>query len=433
VIIVFKRIMSENRYKSKVRVWHFRSIAVFCFLAALCERGYATDRWGGVYPQVLPLEKAAAEACSVSLDGWGYNYSDLEVDLAQWGNSPYVTIDSIGSSVQGRIIWMLTISSPSPSVIKRTASTRNVQEDKYRVFIHSRTHPREVQSTWVVNEIIGFLLDTGDVANQIRDKFIFNIVPMYNPDGVELGCPRENVNGVDLESAFNTDPPEPEVQALKSRMLEFMNSSSLIRVALNLHSSVNLCSRFFYFHHENGTSPEFADLEREYIGLVQSYFPGGIESWDFMQSWTDYTRTVYPESFFWLNYGENVMALTYEDINDQDPNCPQADKFDSTARALILGAVDYIYNHPLLPIVSIMNFKVSKPILYKSFEGGVEIISEEKLLDWRLSSLKGEWIDKGKVQGKKIFWNEPLTGPQLYLLSINTLSGKSLLITVILQ
>ena len=41
---------------------------------------------------------------------WGYGYDSLLGDLNRWGESPYVTIDSLGATVQNRAIWELTIS-----------------------------------------------------------------------------------------------------------------------------------------------------------------------------------------------------------------------------------------------------------------------------------------------------------------------------------
>ena len=77
---------------------------------------------------------------------WGYGYEDLLSDLTVWGQSPYVTIDSIGATVENRAIWELTISdNPASNTYKR-------------VYIHARTHPGEEEAFWVVDEIINFLL-----------------------------------------------------------------------------------------------------------------------------------------------------------------------------------------------------------------------------------------------------------------------------------
>src|SRR5690606_16394947 len=123
-----------------------------------------------------------AEAADDSSDGWGYGYDSLLNDLERWRESPYATVDSIGASVQDRAIWMVTITDGE--------SESGTPAPKRRVFMHARTHPAEVQANHIANETIRFLLDSGSASRELRRDFIFNIVPMYNPDGVELGRPR---------------------------------------------------------------------------------------------------------------------------------------------------------------------------------------------------------------------------------------------------
>ncbi|MFC1620462.1 M14 family zinc carboxypeptidase [Candidatus Neomarinimicrobiota bacterium] len=259
-------------------------------------------------------------------DGFGYGYDTLLEDLERWGQSAYATIDSVGASVQNRTIWQLTI-------------TNAIENDHPRrtVFIHARTHPIEVQSTWVTNEIINLLLSEGPSIQALRDSVVFYIIPMLNPDGVELGYYRENAHGIDIESNWSIPHlVEPEVAAIRLRLTELMNSEAPIEVALNMHSAY-ACKRYFVFHDSAGTSLYFTTLEKQFIESVRSYFPAGIEPWNYYVSWRYSTPTRYPESWFWMNYGEAVMALTYEDMN-----CDTASAFDSTARALIFGVRDFL-------------------------------------------------------------------------------------------
>ena len=256
---------------------------------------------------------------------WGYGYNDLLVDLYEWGQSPYVTIDSIGASVQNRAIWELTISDDPGSTTHS------------RVYIHARTHPGEEEAFWVVDEIINFLLADTPEAAFIRSQSIFHIVPMHNPDGVELGFPRENANGIDVESGWDDNVLEPEVTVLQNRFIDLsFVIPNPIEVALNMHSAY-ACKRYFVYHHENGTSENFTDLEKDFISGIQSYYPGGFEDWSYFVSWTSGTPDQYPESWWWFNYGDNVMALTYEDMN-----CSQAGNYDLTASAMVRGVCDYI-------------------------------------------------------------------------------------------
>jgi hypothetical protein len=160
---------------------------------------------------------------------------------------------------------------------------------------------------------------------------------MYNPDGVELEYARQNANKIDLESNwYSGNNIQPEVMALRNRFLELMNSDSPIEVALNMHSAYK-CKRYFVAHDLNGTSYPYLQMEKRFIEGVRSYFPDGIEPWDFFVTWSSGNPLKYPESWWWANYGSNVLALTYE-----DGNCDEAGSFDITARAIVSGIADFL-------------------------------------------------------------------------------------------
>ena len=276
-------------------------------------------------------------------DKWGYSYDSLLVDLQTWSWHPSVSIHSIGKSVQNRELWELTITSPDPPTFARR-----------RVYVHARTHPNEVQGHWVTQAMIGFLLSDDPTAQLMRSQLIVHIVPMYNPDGVELEFPRENANGIDIESNWSTVPSQPEVNALRSRFEELMWSSAPIELALNMHSAYG-CKRYFVYHDSVGSSTAYALLQRSFIGSVRSYFPTGIEPWNYFVSWKTGTPTVYPESWFWMNYRESVMALTYEDMN-----CTSAGQYDSTASAILRGAAAYlgIFSTPVADLSTHRGFRI---------------------------------------------------------------------------
>lgn len=282
-------------------------------------------------------EKLSNELYKLLGAGWGYNYDSLLTDLDKWSTSPFVLIDSIGASVQGRTIWRVTIT-----------DTLSAAEPRTRISIHTRTHPNEVQSTWVTNEIIELLSGSSDLSQILRQNCIFNIVPMYNPDGVELGNGRTNANDVDLERNWDTDVMEPEAAALKKTFETYMLSDSPIRIALNMHSS-GYCTRYFVYHHETGTSPAFATDQQYFITGIKDFWPTGFQAWDYYVSWVDNTPTHFPESWFWLNFREGVMALTYEDMN-----CDEAGQYDKTAFTLLSGIKDYLglLGTPVHPVLS---------------------------------------------------------------------------------
>lgn len=67
------------------------------------------------------------------------------------------------------------------------------------MFLTSRVHPGESNSSFMIQGVIDFLLNPNNKEAQIlRETFIFKIIPMLNPDGVINGNYRCNILGVDL-------------------------------------------------------------------------------------------------------------------------------------------------------------------------------------------------------------------------------------------
>ena len=305
-----------------------RNVAPVILALALVAQFCIADQHGRIPsprdgdPCGLPDTTSPAYRLAASLN-WGYGYDTLRTDIARWSASPFVHVDSIGASVQNRTLYLLTIQDTATAPLPRK-----------RVWIHARTHPNEVQGTWVTNQIITQLLGTSQLARQLRGGCVFNILPMINPDGVELKHPRENANNIDIESNWTAVPGEPEVQTLRAMFVTLMSQSNPIRIALNMHSAYGT-DRYFVYHTATGTTAGYAAVEQRFINGVRSYFPGGIRPYDFFVSWTSGPSLVYPESWFWKNCGVSVLALTYEDMNDAS-----AHAFDSTANAILRGIAD---------------------------------------------------------------------------------------------
>jgi len=255
---------------------------------------------------------------------WGYFRDALMSDLQRWALHPWVNIDVIGSSVRGAPLYHIVLTNPSSTTLKK------------RIWIHARTHPIEAESSWLARAMMDELLSGSMLSASILDNCVVHVLPMLNPDGVELLLPRTNARGVDLESNWGASEAEPEVQALRAQFELLMASASPIDIALNLHSAYD-CKRYFVYHAAAGTSELFASMQQSYIGMVRKRFPEGIQAWDYFVSWTTGTPDRYPESWFWLNHRERVMALTFEEMN-----CTAAGEYDRTARALLGGSAEYL-------------------------------------------------------------------------------------------
>ena len=342
---------------------------------------------------------AAASPVADSTNGWGYGYDSLLRDLDEWRKNPLVRVDSIGASVKGRAIWMVTVTDSGDSL----GGPGDSGTRKRRVFMHARTHPAEVQAQYVTNASIRYLLDSGESARKLRGEFIWNFVPMYNPDGVEEGHDRLNAHLVDLEGNWDKGVMEPEVTALKSTFESMMRGPIPVDVALNMHSDQYNFARFFFFHYAAGTSAAYEDLQRRFIGGVQSYFPDGIKDWDFMRSWGNGTQARYPEGFWWLQHRENVLALTYEDTNG-----PNAGNYDSTGRAMVLGSADYVRDRIVAAVRRMASSGEARMLLLA--EG---VRAPSGATRWELSDLRGRMLARGGFDAGEtlVAWSRLPPGP----------------------
>ena len=72
-------------------------------------------------------------------------------------------------------------------------------EKKKAVVLSARVHPGETVASWMMRGILFFLTDpTSEEARLLREKFVFKVIPMLNPDGVINGNYRCSLAGCDL-------------------------------------------------------------------------------------------------------------------------------------------------------------------------------------------------------------------------------------------
>ncbi|CAF1426553.1 unnamed protein product [Adineta ricciae] len=102
-----------------------------------------------------------------------------------------------------------------PNTTKRPHQFRN----KRVFFLSSRVHPGETPAAYVFLGFLDFILKPDDPrARILRDLFIFKLVPILNPDGVQLGHYRTDQFGVNLNRMY-LDPDfdrHPSIYAAKS-------------------------------------------------------------------------------------------------------------------------------------------------------------------------------------------------------------------------
>ena len=103
--------------------------------------------------------------------------SELEDKLDS--TSVYYKRHTLCHTISGNDCPLLTITS--------TEDDPTAYLSKEYVVLSARVHPGETNSSWIMRGVVKFLL-SGDVsANLLRQKYIFKVIPMLNPDGVING------------------------------------------------------------------------------------------------------------------------------------------------------------------------------------------------------------------------------------------------------
>ena len=231
-----------------------------------------------------------------------YTFSYLQKRIKEWNKSEFVTVDTLGFTNHNLPIQEIILT-----------DTTYPNDSKYQVWIHARTHPGETPASWHFDGIVQTLLRNDTVIEYYRKNIVFHLIPFTNPDGVYYGRSRTNYDGVDVESNWGeTDAnTTAEVKILKKRMT-VLNNAKPFFVFLNLHSQASpFCT--MWIHTASSTSDLFYQKEFQMANLNSSDIPYFAQT-DYSQS---NLSSVFPEGWQWDNWGNKIMALTYETPFDQ--------------------------------------------------------------------------------------------------------------------
>ena len=129
--------------------------------------------------------------------------------LGRVAASPRVRIETLGSTVEGRDLDLITVGESA--------------REKRQVWIIARQHPGETMTEWFVEGLLERLLDPADaVARLVLERACVHVVPNMNPDGAVRGNLRTNAAGVNLNREWLKPSPErsPEVYFVRQKIHE---------------------------------------------------------------------------------------------------------------------------------------------------------------------------------------------------------------------
>lgn len=224
----------------------------------------------------------------------------------------YVTTELLGRSVMGR-----------PIHVARTASRPEV------VFLIGRQHPPEVSGAFAMRSFVDTVLSDSALARRFRDRYTVIAIPLINPDGVELGHWRHNINGVDLNRDWGTFT-QPETQGA-ARLIEQIEAAGQ-RPALMLDFHSTRASLFYtQLAEESSWSIDFATTWFERFRARRPEF-------EFKHDPRPRSGQSNTKNFFFDRY--RIPAFTYE-IGDEEDRAAIADTTPVFAEEMMRLMLEY--------------------------------------------------------------------------------------------
>ena len=157
-----------------------------------------------------------------------YTNKDLAALVDGFRNSPYLERQTVGKTVEGRDMPLLTITNPK------------IPEAKKKVlWLMFRQHAWETGTSWACDGAVRFLLADDERAARIRDSVIVKIFPMADPDGVADGGVRFNRNGYDLNRNWDTLDPKkmPEIASQHKAIMDWLDAGHRVDLFLSQHNT----------------------------------------------------------------------------------------------------------------------------------------------------------------------------------------------------
>jgi len=172
-----------------------------------------------------------------------YTYTDLQKYLHRLERleMPFLQRKLLCRTIQNRRMDILTITNPD------TGANAHSKKKKH-VMITARVHPGETPAQYICQGLIDLLVSDHPLAVAMRDKLVFKIIPMLNPDGVFLGNYRCSSLGFDLNRHW-TNPSwcQPEVKAAKQMLLDFYQDPDIdMDFFIDLHAHSAATNGFMY-------------------------------------------------------------------------------------------------------------------------------------------------------------------------------------------
>ena len=207
-----------------------------------------------------------------------------------------VTVSSAGTSVEGRPLWRAT----TPA-------------KKHTLLLLGRQHPPETTGALALIGFVERLFEGDALASRFREEVGILLYPLINPDGVDKGLWRHNVQGKDLNREWGLFS-QPENRVIDSDVTQWLekHDTQLIK-AIDFHST-----HYEVFYTQPDQSAEtMPDLLGDWLANFEVLMRSQFDDFDVRRQVSDNPQVNAAKHYFFTRYGISSTTLEIGDETDR--------------------------------------------------------------------------------------------------------------------
>jgi N-acyl-D-amino-acid deacylase len=207
-----------------------------------------------------------------------------------------VTVSAAGQSVEGRPLWRAT----TPA-------------KKHTLLLLGRQHPPETTGALALIGFVERLFETDALAKRFRDEVGILLYPLINPDGVDKGYWRHNVQGKDLNREWGLFS-QPENRVIDTDVAQWLEKqdTQLIK-AIDFHST-----HYEVFYTQPDQSAEtMPDLLGDWLAYFEALMGARFDEFDIRRQVSKNPQVNAAKHYYFTRYGISSTTLEMGDETDR--------------------------------------------------------------------------------------------------------------------
>ena len=207
-----------------------------------------------------------------------------------------VTVSAAGQSVEGRPLWRAT----TPA-------------KKHTLLLLGRQHPPETTGALALIGFVERLFETDALAKRFRDEVGILLYPLINPDGVDKGYWRHNVQGKDLNREWGLFS-QPENRVIDTDVAQWLekHDTQLIK-AIDFHST-----HYEVFYTQPDQSAEtMPDLLGVWLAHFEALMSARFDDFDIRRQVSKNPQVNAAKHYYFTRYGISSTTLEMGDETDR--------------------------------------------------------------------------------------------------------------------